>query len=703
MYQILKNWSLQTIEAPSYEALFHPRFLVQSELNRTPSRTRAFMGVKKIFTPEVCEQIVLRNTPDVTVAECLATIVSQMVARGIHPLIALNTKFSFNYDEDIDEYIPYISWTFNTKRLRRLFRIPVRFTDDQHAAWPEQVYGTYYFHDTGYDDPPTMSQMVGIANSDIDGIISEMQYVMQLNLSDTTLSAANQTPDGHLTDPFDLAKDIYFSYPDAELLWAGHFHKVNFIHWQEHRWEAAGYNRANTLEMFRRGDVSCDDVATAWFKQKEKERDLSPDLTLYSCLSLATGFAADAGSLTSTTTPRVIGSLSYWDRNRLFHKPQAILMLKRAVPVPYITEAEQERNDRRRLVVCFNYTQNVVELIPGELREKGEELAPTYGVELEVSTDASVKDIVYAPSQAFCICKNDSSISGSRPNRYEIVTIPATLRAQKRHWYEIFSRVGHEVFDTTRETNNGMHVHIGWDAFVAGEQTNLAHVRNFVWFWGSPLHREFHRNVAERDPESFSSYASSMRWDRRATLPQLFRAAEHQPNSNGRSILAFKRNRSTGDPVTVEVRAFKGIVSLATVYKNLEMVDASLNFTRQTNFAHNNINNFLQYLDKTPKSQYQNLKEFFRRYNPEQDAGLARASELLWNVKNLSEAVVKINQEGIKMTSQFLNLLHQEHPGCRFEIGHGDSLQIVQDKMARLADLDGKMLTRRYKEKRACA
>lgn len=266
---------------------------------------------------------------------------------------------------------------------------------------------------------------------------------------------------------------------------------------------------------------------------------------------------------------------------------------------------------RERLYTTFSYSTNVMNIL-GEkfISEPKEFKPPFYGVELEMSTDYSQRDLIDATEEPFFILKSDSSISGNKSRVYELVTLPMSIVAHKKRFAHFFSNLDYDTFDRSITTTNGMHVHISRAAFndTKGKDTE-SHLRKFSYFFINPSNYQFLLAVSERTEDSLQRFSPIPR-------PSTHDIANHKALFKqstgcwGRGAI----NVTSGKP-TVEVRLFKGIVSYATIVKNLEFTDSVFFFTQQATRSTLTLHHYLNWLKLQPANKYKTLREFYRRIN----------------------------------------------------------------------------------------
>ncbi len=347
--------------------------------------------------------------------------------------------------------------------------------------------------------------------------------------------------------------------------------------------------------------------------------------------------------------------------------------------------------DRAAIYSNLNYTTKVTSLLewPRYFNKEKEAKNPLYGVELEFATGYSIQSLVDAQEDdLFAIFKQDSSVNGRGSVRTELVTVPASIQYLKRAFARWFHRLDVSQFDTTRKTNNGMHIHIGRSSFSSGQ-----HLRNFTWFISNPLNKAFLFEVSERrELSEFAQYATFPRFDGRSLVSSHI--------GTDAALLRFEQPRhacvNITNTQTVEVRIFKGIVSYATVLKNLEFTDALLEFTRQTSFSHNSISEFLSWLFKTNKGRYACFKAFAKTLDKKKLEEDDKFNRLVYGVSEPTVLVSKVNGKGIPMTQDRVDNLNSVFGEEIFAIDDKDStrLKIIYTLGGRLAARDTEFSTR---------
>lgn len=272
-----------------------------------------------------------------------------------------------------------------------------------------------------------------------------------------------------------------------------------------------------------------------------------------------------------------------------------------------------------------------------------------YGVELELSTDKTVKEMInYQGDPVFFLSKSDASITGSKRGRFECVTIPMEISDHRKCWTRFFANVGDKNdFDVTTQTNNGMHVHISKNCFTDN------HLTNFTWFITAPENREFILQLAQRTQESFDRWSPCPKYNNRSSHYKAFKDCVAQVGSL-RGAVNTGQNRGKG---TVEVRIFKGIVSCAEVLRNLEVVDSIFEFTKPvkeggpSTYFTLTVQDYYNWVKATPRNQYKLLRADLWKLDIPNLVKKARVIRLLFNTTDPEAIVKKVNDEKTRTES----------------------------------------------------
>jgi hypothetical protein len=332
--------------------------------------------------------------------------------------------------------------------------------------------------------------------------------------------------------------------------------------------------------------------------------------------------------------------------------------------------------DRRHLEQILSYSTNVLDHLPYTIKGPKEPKATLYGVELEACSDYTPKEIITAQKDLFFILKQDGSISGSKSQKYEMVSVPASLRAHKRLWAEFFDKVDYRKFDVSKDTGNGMHVHIDRKTFTK------EHLNRFTWFVINPANYDFIFTVSERPTK-----ANMHEW---ARVPD---NVIFQPSKVTASRVAIALNRNLRGAIhfksdkTVEIRLFKGIVSYATVVKNLEFVDSVVEYTRVNTLKNISLSHYLDWLETLPKNKYTVLKTFYEEAKVRQHTLNAQLTEYIWNTEYPEDVTEKLNKAPFTVTNDHITALNKKKRKRTYILKNG-KVECVVKRGALLAKLD---------------
>lgn len=250
------------------------------------------------------------------------------------------------------------------------------------------------------------------------------------------------------------------------------------------------------------------------------------------------------------------------------------------------------------------FGKNIVKYKRKRKNKKYVAKGPSYGVELELSCNHPTEFMVASQEVPFFMLKSDASITGAYNGHYELVTRPMDYRAQRVAWGKWFAAIwdaeenGYKGFDCTKDTDNGMHVHVGRSSFYSPQ-----HLRRFLWFFVDPANHEFLKFVSER----------GKKWSRYCEFPTNFSQSRKKDYKNVENLLHDFSTRGAIYPTsksTIEVRIFKGLVSYATVLKNIEFIDSVFYFTQEANYCNLTASGYMKWLKKTPTNKYKALKTF---------------------------------------------------------------------------------------------
>jgi len=311
-----------------------------------------------------------------------------------------------------------------------------------------------------------------------------------------------------------------------------------------------------------------------------------------------------------------------------------------------------------------------------------------YGVELEVSTDLSIKELIDAQHELFFIGKSDSSITGTKKTRVELVTVPLTYKEQRTSWAKFFKGIEYSEFDTSNTTNNGMHVHVSRKAFGKEvKKPNLftkhtPHMLRFCWMITNPANAPFFLAISERDKQSLQQWAPMPNFSKfKSTKKALCYALLEAGRIRGAV------NVGTDKP-TVEVRLFKGIVSLATVFKNLDVVDALFYYTKDASLEKLTVNDFLSYIDELPANKYLCLRHFLKKIPIDEYIDFSRLVTLTFGEERPEKICEIVNSSGMALKQAHIKQLNTLRTDVTFEMQKGGLLRVSDKDKGKVAFLD---------------
>jgi hypothetical protein len=237
-----------------------------------------------------------------------------------------------------------------------------------------------------------------------------------------------------------------------------------------------------------------------------------------------------------------------------------------------------------------------------------------FGLELEVNSKVPWSDIHRAMTsmvpvqEAFIFAKQDGSIGGRFNNCYEVVSHPMSPRRMRVEFTTLFKKLERLVADKGLEwgsvfdmdtTSTGIHIHVSKGSFTPLSRT---HKKKFMMLWNnsSPAISDFTAKLACRTLKGNTYVKPASNYAGRSLAWML----KEGKNSDRHSSC----NETSS---TVEVRAFRGQPSLASVRHAIDTTEAMLRFTEQMPNSQLNRHfprHFKVWLGKQNKNSYRNLK-----------------------------------------------------------------------------------------------
>lgn len=273
--------------------------------------------------------------------------------------------------------------------------------------------------------------------------------------------------------------------------------------------------------------------------------------------------------------------------------------------------------ERSNQTVISNYSTNVLSALEYGFRLCDSEQQPAQahairpiwlGIELEVhprpdnTTAGALKKCAKAfqddDKGAFAIFKRDGSIPD---DGFEIVTLPATLAYHRHIWERFFDRtIGASRSLRSWETGKcGMHVHIDIRAF------SPLQLGRFMEFYNARCNNAFMSSIAGREIHAGASYCPTDTNIKIRHAKHVFYVRDGRCEK--KAVRGFQHYAATGiskstDGNTLEVRIFRGNVARVGFFKNLEFVQATVLFAKETSNVKLHHKDFLAWFD-TPNNR----------------------------------------------------------------------------------------------------
>lgn len=344
------------------------------------------------------------------------------------------------------------------------------------------------------------------------------------------------------------------------------------------------------------------------------------------------------------------------------------------VPITY--------SNRHLLYQVFQYTQDVTTMLNGPRKLKSEGTPVYIGVELELTTNYTINNLIDATKEPFFIAKQDSSISGSKPNRMELVTVPGSFKYLKQQYALWFNNLEYDKFDCTTNTSNGMHVHVDRKAF-----DDDYHIRNFCWFINNPANTPFIVAMSDRGSlQAMQHYTPFLQFPNNSTRTTAFKKC-HRLIEGHRGATNLKGGWAAAK--TVEVRIFKGIVSYTAIVKNLEFVESVFHFTQSLrSYREMSLSAYIDWLFKTPTNRFSILKKFIENQDIEKFLITADVKDIIFNESDPEKIAQMLIKSGIKLTNDHVSFLNKGQKRTFTLDKDSGVLNVLKTNIFKLANLD---------------
>ena len=249
-----------------------------------------------------------------------------------------------------------------------------------------------------------------------------------------------------------------------------------------------------------------------------------------------------------------------------------------------------------------------------------------FGLELEVNTSIPWHDLHRVMTQVepiqeeFLYAVSDSSVSGTKPHSYELVSQPMSPRRMRTEFSKFFKKLERlvvakgktldDVFDM-ESSSNGIHIHVDRRTFDKNEGRRSSvlartHRRKFISVWNGfeKVSTDLVSVLAGRDVTT-SHYCRVVPEYRGRTTGYLLSQADIR-HGNGRYCGCNETRK------TLEVRVFSGVPKLKHILRCIDSVEAMIDFTEvapHSIFNRRFSSAFSSWVHQAPKSMYRTLRE----------------------------------------------------------------------------------------------
>lgn len=214
-----------------------------------------------------------------------------------------------------------------------------------------------------------------------------------------------------------------------------------------------------------------------------------------------------------------------------------------------------------------------------------------YGIELEVEnkSNTNIEDVV-SNLPEFVYCKNDGSLN----NGFEIVSHPCTyqwLRENAHKWLEILN-IRKDGFRSYNTDTCGIHIHLSKNYFSS------LHLWKFLTLFYIPKNAKFILKVSQRISHRFNAWCA-LRPDEHTIC---YKAKNKQGNYERFEAVNLQNAH------TMEIRIFRGTLNARSFWKNIEFLQAIIDFTKDTPCNEIDEPHFLTYT-------YQHKRKYINLHN----------------------------------------------------------------------------------------
>jgi len=230
-----------------------------------------------------------------------------------------------------------------------------------------------------------------------------------------------------------------------------------------------------------------------------------------------------------------------------------------------------------------------------------------YGIELEIEDEGNTdKEYAIDNLPTFVYAKEDSSLDDG----FEIVSYPATyqwLKENTKQWLKILD-IRKQGFRSYNTNTCGIHIHLSKNYFSS------LHLYKFLSMFYKPDNIKFILRISQRTNDNFRQWCNVIDDGESLTYKARYK------NGNYQRYTAVNLQNSH----TIEVRIFRGTLNPRSFWKNIEFIQAIVDFTKNTALKEIDEPHFLTYV-YNHKREYINLhnwlwdKKFYEKSLEEHD------------------------------------------------------------------------------------
>ncbi len=238
---------------------------------------------------------------------------------------------------------------------------------------------------------------------------------------------------------------------------------------------------------------------------------------------------------------------------------------------------------------CFNFYL-------GKYEKTISEKKLFFGIELEVEKSSGdiKKETDNLPE--FVFAKED----GSLYNGFEIVSHPATYQWLKENadkWLKILT-ISKRGFISFKTDSCGIHIHLSKNYFGTWHLYRL-----LKFFYENP---EFILKISQRNKSNLNQWATLDKVVDENKGRDLIYKAKNKNGNHERHCAVNLQN-----PDTIEIRIFRGTLNPLSFWKNIEFLQALVNYTFETPSRYVNVASFLDYV-KNYSKEFNNLYRWLK-------------------------------------------------------------------------------------------